>query len=351
MDRGYFEAWQKDRSIEEDLRQYRADASWNQSLLKAVASNPITAFEEQERRRSISHFEKGSAVDYLLTFPGSTVTDGFAVLTATRPANRPDEILSIIEERGLDWTEDVAMQIADEIQYGGANAKEETRRKNLKGLFEYMAAVTGLPADKDILTYEEMLQVNGAYNRLKNDDIAYPYCFDQQQSGVYHFPQLPLYGKVTLPNGKIAPVKGLLDRMIVDFNSQTITIIDYKTMAGATKSFPASFLKLRYDIQSALYTKLVRMQDWYDSEFTVKFIFVVVSLTNEDSPLVYSVPPSILYGNWSDSEIIYNARRYLTARVLLENVQWYSDNPQLRHYPPGYSSENILSLEDEILID
>lgn len=336
MDLKAFKELALSRNIRGDIERYYADPSINQSYLKALLkARRAVDPSKYVTRRSVSHFEKGSALDFLTTFPGSDLTEEFEVLTMKRPGNKPDEILKIIEERGLEWTEENAMQIAAEIEYLGKNAKEETRKKNLDSLFKYMSHVSSLSKTKSVLTFEEMVQVNTAYQKLIENPATSKFVVDSGDSDIVHLPQFPVYVDYKY-DGVIIPCKALLDRLIAVQHSgnKTLYIVDYKTVNGSMLGFPKSVFKFRYDLQASFYMTLV--QEMY-LDWSVVFVFVVVSLTHDEPPMVFSVDyDTICSGrNGSDDDFNPNLKGgYETALDWHLHYQKVTEEEKL--YPPHY---------------
>src|SRR5690606_25197862 len=87
--------------------------------------------------------------------------------------------------------------------------------------------------------------------------------------------------------------KSLIDIILIDHESKTARIIDYKTGALPKEDFTFTFFKFRYDIQGALYTKALSefLQQKGFKDYTILnpvFLYTCVSEPEAPLPVIVS---------------------------------------------------------------
>jgi hypothetical protein len=120
---------------------------------------------------------------------------------------------------------------------------------------------------------------------------------------------------------------GVLDNVVVDYNSKTIFINDLKTLGKSIQDFPDSVEYYRYWIQAIIYVLLAKEKFSITDDWNVQVTFIVIDKYNQVYP--YQVSSETL-AKWSESfeEIVqkikwhYENRRYdLPYELALGNVK------------------------------
>jgi hypothetical protein len=120
---------------------------------------------------------------------------------------------------------------------------------------------------------------------------------------------------------------GVLDNVVVDYNSKTIFINDLKTLGKSIQDFPDSVEYYRYWIQAIIYVLLAKEKFSISDDWKVQVTFIVIDKYNQVYP--YQVSSETL-AKWSESfdDIVqkvkwhYENRRYdLPYELALGNVK------------------------------
>jgi hypothetical protein len=120
---------------------------------------------------------------------------------------------------------------------------------------------------------------------------------------------------------------GVLDNVVVDYNSKTIFINDLKTLGKSIQDFPDSVEYYRYWIQAIIYVLLAKEKFSISDDWNVQVTFIVIDKYNQVYP--YQVSSETL-AKWSESfdDIVqkikwhYENRRYdLPYELALGNVK------------------------------
>jgi hypothetical protein len=120
---------------------------------------------------------------------------------------------------------------------------------------------------------------------------------------------------------------GVLDNVVVDYNSKTIFINDLKTLGKSIQDFPDSVEYYKYWIQAVIYVILAKKEFAIDNDWNVQVTFIVIDKYNQVYP--YQVSTATLAKWESDfKEIVttikwhYENKRYdLPYELALGNVK------------------------------
>ena len=120
---------------------------------------------------------------------------------------------------------------------------------------------------------------------------------------------------------------GVLDNVVVDYNSKTIFINDLKTLGKSIQDFPDSVEYYRYWIQAVIYVYLAKERFSITDDWNVQVTFIVIDKYNLVYP--YQVSSETLV-KWTDSfsEVVqkikwhYENKRYdLPYELALGNIK------------------------------
>jgi len=147
---------------------------------------------------------------------------------------------------------------------------------------------------------------------------------EQKDSSIKVFNELQLKADLeNLPFG----FHGVLDNVVVDYNSKTLFINDLKTLGKSIQDFPDSVEYYKYWIQAVIYSILAKKHFEIDNEWNVQITFIVIDKYNQVYP--YQVSSATLAKWESDFERIvtiakwhYENKRYdLPYELALGNVK------------------------------
>lgn len=284
---------------------YREHPAKNYSTLYQLSVNPSKL---KFKKESLA-LSKGSALDLLLLTPDK-FDEEFAVLNE-RPTNQLLELAEECNNRHCEWEneiEEVANQkINEKFKYFGSTKKLEIRKKNWDtNLFYDYLNFLKKSNNKTILSSEEYQEIKEGVEILKNHDFTK----DIFVGGV---PQKDLYTKI-----ENHEFKCLLDYFV---NNNPF---DLKSTSKSVFSFESSVYKYRLDIQSSLYSHIVR--ELYEN--VGDFKMVVYSFA-ERKPLVYNMSNFIQLGKQGFTR---NDRYYKGWLQLANELDWHNSN-NLFDYP------------------
>lgn len=153
-----------------------------------------------------------------------------------------------------------------------------------------------LARGKQVLSVDE----KGLIDTIVNNWLTHPNTTDLFTAKpnvirVYQFPVYFMYNDVWC--------KGLIDRVDIDVELKTITIIDFKTMTGFTLNFPRVMRARRYDFQLAFYyaglCRNLEVLSEYIALDVMDYVIqnpicVVESTNNPGMPLQFELSDSLL---------------------------------------------------------
>ena len=147
---------------------------------------------------------------------------------------------------------------------------------------------------------------------------------DKGDSSIKVFNELQLKTNVEgLPFG----FHGILDNVVVDYNSKTLFINDLKTLGKSIQDFPDSVEYYKYWIQAVIYVILAKKEFAIEKDWNIQITFIVIDKYNQVYP--YQVSSATLAKWESDFERIvtiakwhYENKRYdLPYELALGNVK------------------------------
>ena len=120
---------------------------------------------------------------------------------------------------------------------------------------------------------------------------------------------------------------GILDNVVVDYNSKTLFINDLKTLGKSIQDFPDSVEYYKYWIQAVIYVILAKKEFAIEKDWNIQITFIVIDKYNQVYP--YQVSSATLAKWESDFERIvtiakwhYENKRYdLPYELALGNVK------------------------------
>jgi len=167
------------------------------------------------------------------------------------------------------------------------------------------------------------------------------YIFDSDQQNIYQFPI-----KFKL---KHFVFRGILDILRIDHKNKEVTMIDLKTGKEDAENFMISFLKWRYDLQSAVYSLAFKSicKELNLKDYKLKpFEFLYIS-RYQKIPLLYEVSDTwhkaSLYG-FSTSKKYYRG-----LYELIDIIKWHWDNKVFDSTKEIYESNGRISIDDSFI--
>lgn len=341
----------------EDVKNYFADESLNQSTLKDLEGglDAFLAAQEKNKKKAESdspekiYFIIGGAVDVTLTGPENAFEESYYVSKVDKPTESITKVVDLVYRtlletgdtlhNGLDVYEEAIIAACEVTEYQKGWKMETKVNKIVKeGSLYFQDLLKG--AGKTIIGKETNSIIQNIINSLKTNPRTKGFfdrdffAYNPHHIDIYY--QLPIYFTI-----KDVKCKALLDIVIVEKNASGDVInvypIDLKTRFGFTFNFPDSVRKRRYDLQGAWYTDALLASDArsplpfpFDkvSEKNMKdFQFVVESSTSPGKPLIFELSQDYLNVGRSGYFNVYKGKLdKLGYYNLLDKYLYYSEN-------------------------
>lgn len=261
---------------------YRADSAISYSTLSTFAKGGFKALKESLDGIKISSasLKHGSLVDTLLTDK-----ENFNNLYTVADYKVPSEtILKIVEDiweiskEAEDYSlltdvaianQDMVMSVINNNNYGGANWKEETKIKKVveegESYYNLLAATKGV---KELVSEEEYNLANGCvlsilthpytswlFKKTNDSEIHYQSKFKISFNGLLSDVSIYKWKDEILETNTI---RCMFDMIYINHTEKVILPIDLKTTYLPEEQFYESFIKWRYDLQSTMYSYILR---------------------------------------------------------------------------------------------
>jgi hypothetical protein len=263
--------------------------------------------------------------------------DQFITMPGKFPTDSQKKIIDTIFKQHLvvgndtltlsDYSNDVLIQLSTNNLYQTLKTDQQRLDKILteenKDYFEFLKnSLEKTVVDQTILDgckiSIEILRQNAEVRALLQLDN------DKGDSSIKVFNELQLKTNLEgLPFG----FHGILDNVVVDYNSKTLFINDLKTLGKSIQDFPDSVEYYKYWIQAVIYVILAKKEFAIEKDWNIQITFIVIDKYNQVYP--YQVSSATLAKWESDFERIvtiakwhYENKRYdLPYELALGNVK------------------------------
>jgi len=334
------------------IQEYRDSPAINQSTLKDLQYGLVNFLKKQSEEGPTASFEKGSAVDCLLTAEKGTFEEQFYVSAMEKKPS--DTEMAIVQmtfnklnsnfEKDISLEKcSVALQEAIETIGWQPNWKMETRVDKISNnplCQEYFQDLKNSQG-KTVLSQNQFEQVLNTVKSLRENPTTAQY-FNREElennKDIVVLYQVPVYFKHQGQDCKALP-----DIVIFSLDAEKrrkIQIIDLKTMSGDTLEFFSSVTSFRYDIQIAFYIEAYRNVDksFFEkleidlTDDTYFFpSFIVESIDRPGTPLIYQVDSSLIdQGKYGSEDVVYTGRIIKKGKkgydALISELIYYQNN-------------------------
>ena len=356
----------------EQIQQYREHPGMNQSTLKNVQYGLSYFLKKQDEEGPIASFERGSAVDTILTGNEGDFKDLYYISALEKkPSDKEMEIVNLVFDSLSGMEEDSLIQFdLDNSMLKGVvqrsieqigwqpNWKIETRVEKITGnslcqeYFEDLKKSIG----KTILSQAQVEQIDAVVDSLRKSETTKKF-FDRkallENENMIVLYQVPVYFKIDGIECKALPDIAILFLDNVEFENEdgtkvvqktlkAVQVLDLKTIGKDNLEFFESVISYRYDIQAAWYVEAIQRVDkkfWDDlgvifPQEAIKilpFVFIVESVTTPGRPLLYFVDETLLLqGKEGTQDIYYQDRLVKKGKrgflSLMAELKYYQDN-------------------------
>ena len=356
----------------EQIQKYREHPGMNQSTLKNVQYGLSSFLKKQNEEGPIASFERGSAVDTILTGNEGDFKDLYYISALEKkPSDKEMEIVNLVFDSLSDIEKDSLTQfsldssilkgvIQRSIEQVGwqPNWKIETRVEKITGnslcqeYFEDLKKSIG----KTILSQAQVEQIDAVVDSLRKSETTKKFfdrkaLFENEDMIVLY--QVPVYFKIDNIECKALPDIAILFLDNVEFENEdgtkvvqktlkAVQVLDLKTIGRDNLEFFESVMSYRYDIQAAWYIEAIQRVDkkfWDDlgvifPKEAIKilpFVFIVESVTTPGRPLLYFVDETLLLQGKEGTQDIYYQNRLVKKGKrgflsLMAELKYYQDN-------------------------
>lgn len=308
--------------------EYRADS--------AISYSTLSRFEREGWRKLSSLFDKietpaltfGQAVDTKLTDGDEAFNERFIVCDFPPLSDTLISITKFLHKnfhenhRRLSMIDDTEISRTAQMFNYYANPKYENFRvKSIKeSCSEYYSLLT-LAGDKTVLSQSDYSDVMACVDELKtNPATKYFFSSNPFETHIEKVFQLKFRAEF-----QGIPVRCMFDEIIVDHTNKLIYPVDLKTSGHPEEEFRDSFVTWRYDIQSKLYSYILKEcidKDDYFKDFVIQpYQFVVINRRTV-APIVW-----VFDKNFSSSDLMdKNGNILRDWRKILRDLHYYLNN-------------------------
>lgn len=329
------------------IKEYRDLKLPSYSLLSKLSQHPKLAKAMIDGVQIKSKFmDLGSLIDMLLTAP-EEVKDNYYMVEGNLPTNSYMELVTefirlremylqeVGDENPFFESDVLILQARENIQFQ-SNWKSDTVIKNFHENCDHYLSEYQEAGDKIIITQGEYQNAKNMAISVLENEFTKKY-FNNKDINIEVYYQYPI-----ICNMEGHEVKTLLDILYIDNNKKEIEVIDIKTFSE-TLSFTKSYLKYRYYIQGALYSRSVKINiaDVISLErgFSYKllpFKFLAIDTSGFESPMLHEMTSIDMKAATTGGLIgSYTVKGYIK---LLEEYKWHMENDKWEYPKEVYDT-------------
>jgi len=338
-----------------EINDYYNNPRISQSALKDFMVHPMLYkakhIDKSYTKQKKNYFELGSLVDCLVLTP-EYFEEIYSIYTGNKISPQVRILAEEVVLQGLDNSSyEVLLETAKKLNILGTIKKIDTfKNKLLEENFDEYHNFFYNNSSKNIIDEEFYGKAIAITSSLLTSEFSNKY-FNISRKGFEVLTATPIYW---LYNG--VKCKSLIDLIVIDHNTKTISVNDLKTTAENTSDFEKSIMKYRYDFQAAFYLEAVK---WWiknertelaDYEVLDEFSLLVESTTRIGSPLCYTLHSSTV--QIGKEGCFYRDRNGITARqqgfeeVILDLV-WAKENDIWHYKKEEYENKGVVLIKHD----
>ena len=264
----------------------------------------------------------GGRVLHCLLFEPDKYDDNFTSMPGKFPTDSQRKIIDNIFKYHLvvgnnsltleDYSTDILTQLLTANLYQTLKTDQQRLDKILTQENKEYFAFLKLSLDKTTVDQPTLEGCKVAVEVLKNNkDVRTLLQLDKEEADetIQAYNELHIKAEFKdLPFG----FHGVLDNVIVDYNSKTLFINDLKTLGKSIQDFPDSVEYYRYWIQAVIYTVLAKRKFNIADDWTMQITFIVIDKYNQVYP--YQVSSETL-AKWEKD-----------FADIIQKVKWHYEN-------------------------
>ena len=293
----------RDESLENAF--YEKDFSFSYSSLNKLLYSPSIFYKEYILRdrdlRTDKHLIEGKLVHCLL-FEPENLTSKFKIVPGKTPTDNVRKVLHMIYEKSQvaklkDIDDTVILDVLKEVNLYQSLKTDEQRIEKVKvddyeSYWEFIANQNVDVIDQDTLAkcteYVDILKENQEVNELF-DSKTTDFELDSNEVHVEKYLHAPLQTKTF-------GLHGYIDHYKIDHEKHEVTICDLKTTSKTIADFEETIDFYNYNLQAAIYYKLVYENLNSETRDNYKIIFKFVVIDRYNQVYVFDVSDDTIRG-------------------------------------------------------
>jgi len=307
---------------------YKKEFNFSYSSINKLLFSPRMFYNhyvlKEKEDSTDSHLVIGRVLHCLLLEPAN-FNDQFAVMTSKIPSENNKKIIDnifknyLVNQNNTLTLEDYSKDILTHLLTINLHQSLKTDQQRLDKIltdenneyFEFLKLSLGKTVIDEIIldSCKKSLDVIKA-----NNDVRALLQLDKIQEN----DEIEVYNELIVSmSDKNLPFgfKGVLDNVVVDYNSKTLFINDLKTSGKSIQDFPESVDYYKYWIQGIIYVMLASEKFLKDKQdWNVQLTFIVIDKYNQVYP--YQVSPESL-NKWK-----------IDFEKIVTQIRWHYDNKE-----------------------
>lgn len=274
-------------------------------------------------------------------------TQEFDKLYYTYNGTKPTATLGKLADKVLEKYEslppkDSVLLLIDENKFWSSTVKEDVldKKYNTKEFWDYLKAQYA-SKDKTLATTSDIMWAQDLVDTLLTHENS-KHIFNNDNE------------KINQVNFKfeydIFLLRGMLDILSIDHKNKTVRMIDLKTGSNPVSEFVSSFIKWRYYIQEAVYTKAIKtiLKEFKLEEYEVlPFQFLYIS-RYEKIPFLFEVGEK-----WHKAALkgfkTSSGWEYKGFEELIQDIKWHHSNKIYDCSKTMYEANGFMKLNDDFI--
>jgi hypothetical protein len=307
---------------------YKKEFNFSYSSINKLLFSPRMFYNhyvlKQKEDSTDSHLVIGRVLHCLLLEPAN-FDNQFAVMTSKIPSENNKKIIDnifrnyLVNQNNTLTLEDYSKDILTHLLTINLHQSLKTDQQRLDKILtdennEYFEFLK-LSLEKTVIDQTILDNCKMSLDVIKaNDDVRALLQLDKIQED----DEIEVYNELIVSmSDKNLPFgfKGILDNVVVDYNSKTIFINDLKTSGKSIQDFPESVDYYKYWIQGTIYVMLASEKFLKDKQdWNVQLTFIVIDKYNQVYP--YQVSSETL-NKWK-----------IDFEKIVTQIRWHYDNKQ-----------------------
>lgn len=310
----------KDYSLNISEQEYHDLDAWSYSTIAKYARNGFSAIATlHDKLKPTPEMEFGSLFDSFITKGKQTLND-YAVADFSVPPAEKGVLDFLATSCTLTHFDEVPMNdvinAAETARYQ-PNWKPYTRYDKIAKYADYYDTIK---SGKKLVSKADWEDAMAMYKVFREDEYLKGIFGTKNTKDVEYLYQVQFCVPWVI-EGETVNVKCMFDLLVVDHKKKEILPVDLKTSSMPAYDFAEHFVKMRYDIQSQLYSDVLKktidgIPEYYDY-LVLPFLYTDVSRTDM-VPVTYAYDPS--FGlSFTKGEKTYNYKGWeeLLAEILV----------------------------------